>query len=820
MAIPSFYVDPGAYSEEVIQPSSVAISSERIMAIVAIAPRTRRASNEAVVRGKVYDETLTGWSGSTPYISTLANPSDRDRNNVSLRMNGNALGAADWAFTPAKMIATAVVSLDTTLKHRFTLSMDGKDVTTLTLTTKGAGTAIATVASELNTQLALVAAYGTAYSAVFSITATNRLTITSPLSTQASDIKIFMSLEETGVHEDCASGISGAAWAPSGTAGVQASTVVRVMDGAYSATATYIIDYCTISTQTDPLESAVTATPLSALISVGSYPSAISYTQDTDYEDNGNLIDWYIAATTAQSTITGKTGTYAIVLNTSDHLYLSINGLTTIDITLTAGGARTAAQVAGEINLALNASSVYGPEYAFVATATLAPALKLTVPGQFENFPIPHGAASSITLVGSALHPYNAAPILFNVIAAQLPYSVYGVGSRPSFASTYYVTYDYTRATTDYDTPVRVYDSDALYTFTSPLTVSNYIRNKLAIAAEIAFENSAPSVYLQLINDITVPGTPTQTQINTAIENCNKTASITEIVPIDTAEATHSYVMGHVANMSTLTEKKPRRGWCGCARSTSIGDSGTADTFIYRAAITLQPPGTSTARGRLILVAPGEATRTITLDSKAEIDVEVDGSYIATAVAALCTSLPNPSSSMVRKTIRGFKTSDDSFETYLDGERRTLADNGVCVVTAQGGNLILLDPLTTEAGGVPQFEEPMGSCQKDSVSKTVNSLLDANVVGLVPDDLSDFIIDIKRWIMLGIKAEIESGNIGPYRDAANATRNIDPSTDIQVFQSSTDPRKYIFRYWFNLKYPAKRFFGQYSVDNPFFGPAS
>ena len=58
-SIPSFYVDPGAYSEEVIQPSSVAISSERIMAIVAIAPRTRRATNEAVVRGKVYEESLT-----------------------------------------------------------------------------------------------------------------------------------------------------------------------------------------------------------------------------------------------------------------------------------------------------------------------------------------------------------------------------------------------------------------------------------------------------------------------------------------------------------------------------------------------------------------------------------------------------------------------------------------------------------------------------------------------------------------------------------------------------------------------------------------
>lgn len=815
--IPSFYVDPGSYQQEVIQPGSVAISSERIEAIVAIAPRTKRATNEAVIRGKVYEEDLTSWSLTTPYICTLASVSNRDRNDATLRMNGNALSAAAWTFRPAQLQGVSTATVDTTLKHYFTLLMDGKAPATLELTTKGAGTPIATIASELNAKLALVAAYGTAYNAVFSIVATNKLTITSPISTSASDIKLFLSFETAGVHEDCASAISGAAWAPNATTGVQAVSVVQVMDDTYSATATYDIDYVSITTQADPLQYATTGTPLSSIVNVGSYPAAVSYTQDTDYEDNSNTIDWYIAAMTAQATLTGITGTYAIVLNTNDHLYLSLNGLTTIDVTLTAGPARTATQIAAEVGAALSASSVYGPAYSYTMTATGAPAVKLTAPAQFENYPTPHGAASSITLVGSASHPYNAATTLFNVVTSQLPYSVYGVGSRPSFASIYYVTYNYTRATTEYNTPVRVYNPDQLYSYTSPLTLSNYTVNKMAIAAEIAFENNAPSLYLQLINDSTVPGSPTQSQINTAIDNCGKSASITEVVPISTSEATHSYGMGHVTDMSTMTAKKPRRGWYGCARSTSIGDPDTPDTFVYRANITLQPPGTSTGRGRQILVAPSDVTRTVTLEDKTEIDVEVDGSYLAAAVAALSTSLPNPSSTMVRKTIRGFKTTDDTFQTYLDGERATLADNGVCVVTLDGGNLKLLDPLTTEAGGVPQFEEPMSSCQKDSVSKTVNSLLDANVVGVVPDDLADFITDVKLWIMLGVQAEIEAGNIAPFRNSNGTARDIDPKTDIQVWQSTTDPRKYVFYYWFNLKYPAKRFFGQYSVDNPFFG---
>ena len=813
--IPSFYVDPGAYSQEVIQPGSVAISSERILGIVAIAPRTRRTSNEAVVRGKVYEEALSTWSATTPFISTLASVSDRDRNNATLRMNGNALGAASWNFTAATMMGATAATVDTTLLHLFTLSMDRKDVVTLELTTKAPATAIATIATELNTALALVAAYGAAYNAVFTVD-TNRLVITSPLTTSASDIKIFFSFEDAGVSTDCASAISGAAWTPNSTTGVQADSVVQVADGTYSATATYEIDYVTVTSQVDPLENAVTATPLSALVSVGSYPSAVSYTQDTDYEDTGNTIDWFIAAATDQATLTGKAGPYAIVLNTNDHLYLSLNGLTTIDITLTAGGAVTAAAIVAEVGAALSASSVYGPEYAYTMT-DLAGTVKMDIPGQFENFPTPHGAASSITLVGSASHVYNAAPTLFNVISSQLPYTVYGVGSRPSFASTYYVTYDYTRATAEYDTPVRAYNTDQLFEFTSPLTVSNYTTNKLAIAGEIAFENYAPSIYLQLINDVTVPGSPTQTQINTAIENCGTTANITDVVAIDTAEATQAYLMSHVASMSTMTAKKPRRGWNGCARSTAVGDPDTPDTYVYRAAITLQPPATSTARGRMILAAPADVTRVVTLEDKSEVDVEVDGSYVATAIAALSTSLPNPSSTMVNLTIRGFKTSDSAFETFLDGERHTLADNGVCVVTLSGGNLVLKDPLTTEAGGVPQFEEPMASAQKDSVSKTVNLLLDSNVTGLVPDDLADFITDIKLWIMLGVQAEVGSGNIAPFRDNSGVSRDIDPLTDIQVFQDTSDPRKYIFYYWFNLKYPAKRFFGQYSVDNPFWG---
>jgi hypothetical protein len=157
-----------------------------------------------------------------------------------------------------------------------------------------------------------------------------------------------------------------------------------------------------------------------------------------------------------------------------------------------------------------------------------------------------------------------------------------------------------------------------------------------------------------------------------------------------------------------MLEKHYRRGWFGMARDTDVGDPDTPDTFVYRATRTLQPGNTSPGRGRLILVAPGNATRTITLEDGREVDVEVDGSYIATAVGALYTSLASPSDVLINKLITGFRVDDDSFGTYLKGERHTLAGNGVTVVTYDAGKLVLLDPLTTEAGGgkVVSFEEP------------------------------------------------------------------------------------------------------------------
>lgn len=820
------YVDPGVYIAQKLQPGSVTLTADRTLCVVAIAPRTRRVTDEAVVRGKVYDETLT-VNGST-YRATLVNVSDRNRSTATLYRNGNALGLGDWSFIPAFLVGsewaggTIDVSSGTGTAQYFTLSMDGKRFVTLNMhaavTAIGGTPATATAANicdAINYELGNVAGtYYAVYGASYASVATNAtgsvnkiITLTSPDTSSASSIIVALSMASTN---DGASEISNTAWAPTVNAGVQADTVMQLVSTLYSSSDAYTIDYVAVDMLLDALTYATSDTPLSALIRVGSYPGSSLYVQDTDYEDNANNLDWDVSAWT-QATITGVNGPFTA---TGTDIKLAINGLTPLTVTLTTNLPNpAAADVVADINTALNASTVYGPLYSHVATVS-GSAVKLTAPSILPNTPVYKGAASSIEFFAGTT---AGVTVVFGIASGSLPYETLGVGNRPYFGSVFYTTYDYTRDSADYDLPHIVYNTDQVYEYCSPITLANYPRNKLAIAGEIAFANGISRLYLAQINDSTAPGTPTPSQVNAAIDICEEKSDITDIVVIDTEEAQAVHLMEHVANMSSMIEKKYRRGWFGMARGTDIGDPDTSDTFVYRATTTLQPGATSTGRGRLVLCAPSDISRTQVLDDSAEVTLELDGSYLAVACAARFCALTNPSDALLGKTVAGF-LSDDSFQTYLQSERLSLASQGVNVVTSLGGRLEMKDPLTTEAGGagVVEFEEISSSAQKDAVTRAVEQVLDGNVKGVVPDDLADFIVDIKTWISLAIKGMINNGTIAPFRNADGTTRDISLITDIQAYQDESDPRSFIFKYWFNLKYVAKRFFGEYSVDNPFF----
>ena len=197
--------------------------------------------------------------------------------------------------------------------------------------------------------------------------------------------------------------------------------------------------------------------------------------------------------------------------------------------------------------------------------------------------------------------------------------------------------------------------------------------------------------------------------------------------------------------------------------------------------------------------------------------IDCNGTHLACAIAGKLASFGNPSDTLVRQTLAGFRASEDDFTPWNRAERAQMASNGVTVVTFDAGRFILLDPISTEraGGGLAQFEDWASSVQKDNISRKVTAALDTNLIGIVPIDELDFQLDIKQVISGVLSGAIAAGEIGPYVDAAGNRRAIDLNQDIIVGIVPNNPRQNTFKYFYNLRYPKLQLFGEYTVDSPF-----
>jgi hypothetical protein len=803
---PSIYLDPGVYQQEELNPQSLALSPLAfVLAIVGIAPRVKTVFNEPIRRGQIRNEALT-VAGSSPHTATLVNRGNRRQQDSVLRRGTDILPDIAYSYLPATLTGSNG-PFNIPANSFVTLSLDKRGFLAIALTAGAAQTA-ANVVSDINTALAASPLYGAAYATAASVSG-SAVKITSPSAAPDTDLRFLFTPAAIGT--DQANLIFGIV--VSGSAGFIAPTIVQIADAYWDATAAYTLDYIALDTVVDPLAN----TNIQSITSLGLFSGVTSFLSPTDYTLTGNNVDWTV---NTQATLSSLDGTFNIVLGVNDKLRFSLNGIAVVTLTLTAGAARTATQIAGEINTFLAAQAAYGPLYAAVASVSGAKVV-LTLPKPFNDLPLAQGATSLIELFAT---PANVVTTIFGIATAALPYEKTGSSNQPVPGALYFVTYTYTRPASDYNnagtvTQLFTRPEDAL-AYTGPLTKDNLSVNRLGIAATIAFDNDAPRVLLIQVDDSTSPGFPTVNQVKAAIDAAKNNSGITDLVVLDTRLATQTYLLNHVTQQSSLTEKNYRRGWYGMARNTPVGDRDTADTFVYRAQRTLQVPPDSPGRGRAILCAPPNVSRMVRLSDGSDLRAQLDSTFVAVAVAARQTSFTNAATSLLRKTVQGFEL--DDFQVYQKADRRTLASSGVCVVTADGGRFVLTDPVTTEqgAGNLIEFVEISAIAQKDRVVRVVDQVLDTNIVGIVPTDIQDFTSDIKGFIMQALVGEIEAGNIARYKDQSGNVRDINLSTDIQVFQNPNDPRKFDFRYWFNLRYPAKWLYGVWSVDNPFFSAAS
>jgi len=792
----SVYLDPGSYSQEQIQPQALGTGNvPNILAVIGIAPRVKRAANEVVIRGEVIKESAT-FTGSPPYQYPLLNHGDRKQANTEIIRNGTDLiPNSGYSFVPA-FIQSLAGPYNIPATSYVTFSMDKKGYISILIPASATQSA-ATVISTINAALVADPRYGVGYATAATAAASGVL-LTSPVSGAQSDLRFIPTPAVTG--GDVTTVIFGV------SAPYIVPTVVQLVSTYYISGASYTISYVAVDTLVDPLQNS----PVSSIIKIGNVANVTTYLNPTDYVLNSNNVDW---STNVQATLTGPNGTFNTTTLTG--LKFAINGLPAITATLTSSSTLSAAAAVATLNAALVANANYGPLYGSVFSVS-GSAIMVTAPSQFADEPLAGGVNSIIEFFQT---PNNAVTLLFGISGASLPYQTTGSANQPTYGSSYFVTYNYTRPVLDYNNASsvdhRFFNESSALAYTGPITDDNITVNKLGQAVKIAFENGAPQIILIQINDQNQPGFPTINETKLAIDAAKSNSDLTDLVMLDTRLATQTYLLAHVTTESSLTEKAYRRGWYGMARNTAIGSVDSPGTLVYLAQVTLQVPPDSPGRGRAILSAPPNISKTFTTESGTDIKVPLDSTYLGVASAALMTSFLNVATSLLRKQLIGFD--QDDFQIYQKGERRTLASNGVNVVTLNGGNFVLTDPVTTEqgAGNLAEFKYINAMAQKDKVHRTVDDAIDKNLVGITPTDLSDFIVEVKGFIADSLRGLIEAGDCARYRDNSGNARDINPLTDIQVFQSPSDPSQFQFRYWYNLRYTAKLFLGLYTVDNPF-----
>jgi hypothetical protein len=783
-----------------------------------------------------------------PHV-TLANRSDRKLDNTTAYKNGVVINDDFLAYQSAFVQGTVTAnrtSITGSAFNTLTFSLDGKIPITMRITATGAATVVtpiggtqfnvvlltaaqpalspitvAEIAAGINAVLnaATTQGYGADYASAARVASGIGLRITSPITGPTSDVQIYPSIE-TDINGDANSRLFTATT-------VKAASVLGVSRLQYSSTATYTADYVNIDSNSDTLNN----TGIQSIIKVGTFIGVGNFIENTDFTFASNAITWGGSGVApdepARYPATAVTGTVfdpsTISNAANDTLRLSFDGRAAIDVDLVQAGSLIAGfnstgfandftsvqEVAANINAVLANSSTYGIAYGAVATAVASGAtgyIRLTSPTE--------GTGSSITISQGSTN--SATSIVFGTASS---ITVTGTGARPTLGSIYFATYSMTRSTAtgvEYNVQKRFFTLDTLKADLGPTSSSN----SLVLAAELAFANGAPSVVVVQVNDATSTGAPTRAEWQAALTATTQNDVITDLVLLTTDLSVQTDLKDHIERQSSPTEKHYRRGWFGMARSTAVGDKDTADTYVYRARRTLQVASDSPGRGRYILVAPPQLTglsRDIVLEDGSTQTVNLDSTYLAVAIAAKKSSFTSPASSLARKTVTGFNLTDVT-NPWLPVERGLMASAGVMVLTYDAGIFKILDPVTTEAGGggLTAFKYESTSSQKDNVSRKIDQALDANVIGVVPTNLADFLIDIKLIIASVLNGEIGSGAIAPFKNADGTNRALNLTRDIEVQQDANDPTKFYFKYFFLLRYPALRLFGEFSVDRSFF----
>jgi hypothetical protein len=429
---------------------------------------------------------------------------------------------------------------------------------------------------------------------------------------------------------------------------------------------------------------------------------------------------------------------------------------------------------------------------------------------------VPLAVNSVVTVVGST-------PVTYTAIAGT-PYVTFPTdpgeaivvsydwrSAEPDPGQTYFLTAKFLRPTELYNTPTLVLDRQDGRALLAPASVENH----LYAMNEIAWDNGVPGVYFIQVQDPDDDGVFTDADFAEAIIASEAPRRITDVVVLSQFSSLGA-ALASVTRMNDPFERRERLCWVGAPIGTPIGDAQTPGTLVYTARNTLQVFGLSPAHGTRIMVGSTQATRDLRLDDGSTVEITMDGSFIAGALASLVASFQDPGTTILRLNLAGFKT----METYGDVEdprNLTLGAAQIVYVTDRGGGVFRIEEDETTDSFADDTKAINAMTQKHYVVKNVRTQVDNSLVGVVVPSAQAGVGIIKGFVVGAVASLVSRGVVGRFQDANGTERSIDPDADVVVFRDDTDPTLYHFFFAFWLKTTIKRLFGLYSVNSNDFG---
>lgn len=383
--------------------------------------------------------------------------------------------------------------------------------------------------------------------------------------------------------------------------------------------------------------------------------------------------------------------------------------------------------------------------------------------------------------------------------------------AEPNPGQVYYLTGNFLRPAELYNTPLLVSERQEGRDLLAPASAVNH----LYIMNEIAWDNGVPGVYFVQVNDPDDDGIYSNSDFKAAIDASEAPSRVSDITVLSNFGSLGD-LLASVTRMNDPFERRERIAWIGAPIGTPIGDADTSGTLVYLAKNTLQVFGNSPAHGTRVLAGSTQATRDLRLEDGTTIEVTLDGSFIAGALASLTASFTDPGETILRKNLAGFKT----LETFGDLEspqNATLGGNDVIFMTDQGGSVFRIEEDITVDTFAEDFHLINNMTQKQFVTRFVRGQTDSNLVGVVVPSAAAGVGLVKGFVASSLTNLVTRGIIGQYQDENGNERPLNPDSDVVVFRDQTDSTLYHFFYAFYLRNTIKRLFGLFTVNTNDFG---